>query len=66
MTAGTLWSFEPLALGCDVESVARFADKASQPAFLARVYAPDEIAYCCARANPAPHLAARLRQGSQH
>lgn len=51
---------DPLAIGCDIEQIARFADKASDARFLARVYTPGEIAYCLARKHPAAHLAARF------
>ena len=53
-------SLTGVTVGCDVEDVARFVGKASDARFLARVYAPAEIAYCLSRRDPAPHLAARF------
>ncbi|MBE7491506.1 MAG: holo-ACP synthase [Planctomycetes bacterium] len=51
-----------LGIGTDIVDVARIErllrDKRDE--FLARVFSPDEVAYCDAKARPAVHFAARF------
>ncbi|MDO8425865.1 MAG: holo-ACP synthase [bacterium] len=51
----------PEGVGTDIESVDRFRalDRVTHQRFFERVYTNAEIAYCFAKIDPAPHLAAR-------
>jgi holo-[acyl-carrier protein] synthase len=51
-----------IGLGCDVIEVERVKGVVERQGerFLARVFTPEERAYCLAKANPYPHLAARF------
>ena len=49
-------------IGIDLVPVARMREVMArwQERFVARVFTPDEIAYCRSRRDPAPHFAARF------
>ena len=47
-------------LGIDIVEVKRIARLIKSKAFLARVFTPQEIAYCAAKKNKAQHFAVRF------
>ncbi len=50
---------DKLCTGTDIESIARFAGKDRNDAFMERLFTAAELDYCFTKKNPAPHLAAR-------
>lgn len=51
-----------IGAGVDIENIARFEklDRRKHRRFLERIFTRDELAYCFAKKNPSPHLAARF------
>lgn len=51
-----------LSLGVDIEAIERFSEmiKRFKCSTLKRIYTENELAYCFAKKNPAPSLAARF------
>jgi len=51
-----------VSLGVDIEAIARFSEmiKRFKRTTLKRIYTESELAYCFAKKNPAPSLAARF------
>jgi holo-[acyl-carrier protein] synthase len=49
-----------IGIGIDLEEIARIARVFSRPRALARVFTPNEIAYCQPKRHPFQHLAVRF------
>jgi holo-[acyl-carrier protein] synthase len=51
-----------IGIGCDVVELSRFERAVSRSGarFLARLFTPNEIAYCQSFSNPLPHFAGRF------
>jgi holo-[acyl-carrier protein] synthase len=49
-----------LSVGVDIEEVVRFEKLIRNKRFLARVYTPQEVAYCRAKKNRVQHFAVRF------
>ena len=50
----------PLSIGTDLVEVRRIAKSVRDPRFLARIYTPQEVAYCRGKAHSAQHFAVRF------
>lgn len=48
------------SIGVDIEEVARFTPLIRNKKFLARIFTPQEIAYCRSKKNSAQHFAVRF------
>lgn len=53
---------EKFGVGVDIEDITRFArlNRRKNRRFLERIFTRNELAYCFAKKNPSPHLAARF------
>lgn len=49
-----------IGIGIDMINVARFSDKKKTSPLIKRVFTDNEIKYCFAKKNPAPHVAVRF------